>query len=298
MTQGTNVATNFLSRVRHRYHPFHRLKKNRFISAQLMPRLDRPLWRRLYGIGWPVRLRLMRHLSYIIDNRTVEPGVAALFEAVCDGLKPDVFWDVGANIGLYSWLVLTRRAEARAVLFEPDPENLAMISATKERSNIKRAEIIAVAAADKEGVLEFILDQVSGFTGGLDLAQETYVGTHYGLQQRRIQVPALTLDACLVNHPAPGFVKIDVEGAEHLVFAGAKRLLEDVRPVLIFECAPENFPALTGRLNQLDYQLFSAEEPETDVAGAPNILALPAGGALEAGQLMVAWHGRMKDWKG
>ena len=292
------AATSFLSRVRHRYHPFHRLKKNRFVSGQVIPRLDVHLWRRLHGIDWPVRLRLMRHLSYVIDNRTVEPGIAALFEAVCDSAKPDVFWDVGANIGLYSWLVLSRSADAKAVLFEPDPENLTMIRATKARSDIDRAEIVAAAAADKEGSLEFILDQVSGFTGGLDMGQETYVGAHYGIDQRRIQVPALPLDACLVDRPAPDFVKIDVEGAEHLVFAGARRLFSEVRPVVIFECAPENFLALTGQLSELGYDLYSAEGPDTVADGTANILALPKGGRLTPAPLMDAWRARMIAWNG
>lgn len=292
------ATTSFLSWVRHRYHPFHRLKKNRLISGQLIPRLDVHLWRRLHGIDWPVRLRLMRHLSYVIDNRTVEPGIAALFEAVCDSAKPNVFWDVGANIGLYSWLVLSRRADAKAVLFEPDPENLAMIRATKARSDIGRAEIVAAAAADKEGTLEFILDQVSGFTGGLDLGQKTYVGAHYRIDQRRIQVPALSLDTCLADRAGPDFVKIDVEGAEHLVFAGATRLFSEERPVVIFECAQENFLALTGRLTELDYDLYSAEAPDTHADGAANILALPKGGRLAPAHLMAAWLARLSDWGG
>lgn len=292
------AATNLLSQLRHHYHPFHRLKKNRFISGQVIPRLDRHLWRRLHGIDWPVRLRLMRHLSYVIDNRTVEPGIAALFEAVCDSAKPDMFWDVGANIGLYSWLVLSRREGAKAVLFEPDPENLAMIRATKARSDIGRAEIVAAAAADTDGTLEFILDQVSGFTGGLDIGQETYVGAHYGIDQRRIQVPALPLDACLADRASPDFVKIDVEGAEHLVFAGAMRLFSEVRPVVIFECAPENFASLTGRLTELDYDLYSAEAPDTVADGAANILALPKGGRLAPAPLMDAWRARLSVWSG
>ena len=97
---------------------------------------------------------------------------------------------------------------------------------------------------------------------------------------------------------APDFVKIDVGGAEHLVFAGAEILLRDVRAVLIFECAPENHAALTGRLSKLDYQLYSAEAPDADVQGAANILALPGGGPAKAGPLMAAWRARLNHWRG
>jgi hypothetical protein len=39
---------------------------------------------------------------------------------VCAELKPDIFIDVGANLGLYTCVMMKNRLASRAILFEPD----------------------------------------------------------------------------------------------------------------------------------------------------------------------------------
>ncbi len=43
------------------------------------------------------------------------------------------------------------------------------------------------------------------------------------------------LDDALDRDYAPAFIKIDVEGAEREVFAGAQRILADHSPIVVFE---------------------------------------------------------------
>src|SRR5205823_2671909 len=51
-----------------------------------------------------------------------------------------------------------------------------------------------------------------------------------------IRVNTLPLDSLLEQRrPAPGLIKIDIEGAEALALAGAARLLRDFHPVVIVE---------------------------------------------------------------
>ena len=51
-----------------------------------------------------------------------------------------------------------------------------------------------------------------------------------------VKVPSQTLDALLAQHElTPQLVKIDVEGAEGLVFEGAQRMLDQARPLLLCE---------------------------------------------------------------
>jgi FkbM family methyltransferase len=287
-----------LSSIRHRFHPFHQLKRSRLFSRYILPPLDRPLSRRLHGVNWPVRLRLMRHLSYVVDNRTVEPGICALFTAICRTFSPTGFWDVGSNIGFYTWLVLSECPGAKAVMYEPDPVNLGLIRETISRNKIDRVDVRAVAVADAAGELEFVVDAVSGFTGGLDLSQTTYVEEHYGLEQAKIKVPTVTLDAELESAVPPSLVKIDVEEAEHLAFAGAGRLMSEIQPIIIFECSPENFSPLTEQLRQWGYDLLSAEAPDETFDGAPNVLAIPKSLAGLKDQFMENWRAEYIRWTG
>jgi FkbM family methyltransferase len=45
------------------------------------------------------------------------------FTESCAALRPDVFIDIGANLGLYTCIVMKNRLAPRAVLFEPDRRN-------------------------------------------------------------------------------------------------------------------------------------------------------------------------------
>jgi hypothetical protein len=61
-----------------------------------------------------------------------------------------------------------------------------------------------------------------------------------------VEVPTITLDQFIYrdHHPAPAFVKIDVEGGEWAVLVGAQRMLAESRPVVVVEVRPMT----TGRM--------------------------------------------------
>lgn len=292
------IVLNLLNSIRTHIHPFHRLKKVRFFSEHILPRLDWPLFRKLHGIAWPVRMRLMRHLSYVIENRVVEPGIGSLHVALCNIFRIQGFWDVGANIGYYSWLILSECPSARAILFEPDNDNLALIDATITRNNLKRANVIPCAVGDRNGEFDFIVDSVSGLTGSLDLGEATFVERNYGLVQTKTKIKVVTLDSLIPNEIKPELIKIDIEGAEHLAFAGAKSLIDTIQPILIFECSRSNFPSLTDRLKGSGYRLFSADSPDGVLRDAENILALPRSRLDSVDDLMNEWRSQYAQWIG
>src|SRR6202022_2609777 len=53
-----------------------------------------------------------------------------------------------------------------------------------------------------------------------------------------IRVQCTTLDDCVPQDRRFGFVKVDVEGAELMVFRGATKFLARDRPAILFECGP------------------------------------------------------------
>jgi hypothetical protein len=71
------------------------------------------------------------------------------------------------------------------------------------------------------------------------------------------RVPQRRLDSIWAEagEPAVAFVKIDVEGAEVEVIAGAERLLQRCRPALVVEVRPEQTePEVRRRLAALGYE--------------------------------------------
>ena len=97
--------------------------------------------------------------------------------------------------------------------------------------------------------------------------------------RERVVVPTLTLDTLLEHFDAPSVVKIDVEGAEHLVLQGAAGLLRDVRPALIVEVGSEAREAATRVLREAGYTLFDGDLPAGERQEIPacafNTLAVP-----------------------
>lgn len=76
-------------------------------------------------------------------------------------------------------------------------------------------------------------------------------------------VPTLTLDSLLSTMPAPGFVKIDVEGAELLAIRGALKIIKEIRPIFYIEVGPLNHINVSSILEACGYvaMLINGESP-------------------------------------
>jgi FkbM family methyltransferase len=127
-------------------------------------------------------------------------------------LRPgDVFVDVGANVGLYSTLAVSRGAEVRA--YEPDPLAIAQLRGNLSRCT-GRFTALQSAVGDRSGVVRF--------TSGRD--EMNHVVTHDDEGEHIGTVQQITLDQELARLHIRG-VKVDVEGIERLVIDGAASLL-------------------------------------------------------------------------
>lgn len=132
-------------------------------------------------------------------------------------LRPDdLFIDVGANIGIYTIFALD--LGAKVIACEPDPHNFLRLQ-EHVALNAYDAELLNVAVSDRPGTVRL--------TQGLDSYNHLVLDGGEGLD-----VPATTLDEIVGERQVAG-VKIDVEGAERLVFAGAQRSLMEQRIDLI-----------------------------------------------------------------
>jgi len=192
-------------------------------------------------------LQLRRRLSrrpFFFDTATgtrgfVEPrgdfaGITNLFylqfptleEEVfaCHCLRPgEVFWDVGANQGLWSLLLVGRGVEAHA--FEPTPSTFAaqVLQFQAQQPQFRRllhSHNVALGAEIRQ--MKFAADR--GLGNSLLADGEDYPG-------QIITVDTTTVDAFVRSAPAPQLIKIDVEGWTSSVLQGATETLS--RPDLL-----------------------------------------------------------------
>jgi FkbM family methyltransferase len=144
------------------------------------------------------------------------------------------FVDIGASFGYHT--VLAGRLvgpTGRVVACEPGPQNISVLLLNIEAHQLTNVTVHPVAASDHTGSLLYYGSggngHVSPFSGrATDLAGGSLV-------------PARPIDELLGDEERVHAIKIDVEGAEGLVLAGARSILARWHPALFFEFSP---PAL------------------------------------------------------
>ncbi len=188
----------------------------------------------------------------------------------------DVVWDVGANLGLFSFCAASRAGRAGTVVaLEPDPWLVRLLRrSARGRAAGARVDVVPIAVSDRVGISRFHIARRSRATSHIE-----GFGTDQAGGTREVHsVPTTTLDRLLDDFPAPDVVKIDVEGAEALVLAGARHLLGSARPTVICEVFEPSADAVAATLAAADYVVFDADRfPGAEPAPRPTLatLALP-----------------------
>lgn len=158
------------------------------------------------------------------------------------------FVDVGAHVGLYG--VSAARllgGRGRVLLFEPNPVSRRQLTQNLALNGCDNAVVSAAAVSDKPGPAVLHRPRRgdaswSSLTEGLFAEEES------------IEVDTTTLDAEVERHGfRPSLVKIDVEGHEPSVLAGASALLT-VKPALLVELWPTHAAEIVFSLRSLGYE--------------------------------------------
>ena len=257
-------------------HPLHSLRKLRLF--RLLSRwFDPMLPRRLPALAHPIYLRLFSHGSQILNAPEREAEIRKTFETVLHTLTSEgkkAFWDVGANIGWFSWCCATARPDFEIVSFEPDTKNLQCLRRSTQRWGLPHHTIVPCAVAECSGRATFFVDDIAGATGSLEKSQ-SFNFHHYGHHAPQIEVETVSLDDFLArNETPPSLVKIDVEGAELRILRGAAGMLREHRPILFYESFNHRAEIL-ALLKDYDYLVFESDRSRAIVPETTNFIALP-----------------------
>lgn len=149
--------------------------------------------------------------------------------------------DVGANKGIYSYAMLGHSSAVHA--FEPHPKMFDMMTGyLGDRITAHRT-----ALSDKTGTAEMHLLKSSTGYSNLGGTLESRAEEHGYVA---IEVEAKRLDDCGLDNI--GFIKIDVEGFEMQVIAGATEVLKTQRPNLLVEVeSAHNARPLQERIDEI-----------------------------------------------
>ncbi len=161
----------------------------------------------------------------------------------------EIFFDIGANVGLHSYFVERWIPDVKIYAFEPLPENVAYIKETVLLNKLKNINLIesAIGAETKQIYFE---TGTNNFQGKITEKKTS------------IEVKLITLDEfSYTNNIFPNFLKIDVEGAEIDVLRGANKLIEEKSPIFLIELhIPEKDILVAKFLLEKGYDIFTLNE--------------------------------------
>jgi FkbM family methyltransferase len=181
---------------------------------------------------------------------------AELQEAIQRFVKKGMIaYDVGANVGFTALLLSQAVGQTgQVVAFEPLPINAIRLRKNLAINGVEhQARVVECAVTDFEKKLSFLAYKWSG------------MGHIQGLRkikfepQESIEVEGITLDHFVFRegNAPPDFIKIDVEGAEANVLRGGKRLLDEVKPLMILELhTPQTSADVLEILTIFGYQFY------------------------------------------
>jgi FkbM family methyltransferase len=162
-------------------------------------------------------------------------------------------FDVGANYGTQSLLWRAMGADVHA--FEPNPVCQATLLELMALNGWP-VSAYGVAIGDEKGGASLQFPEEQTWPGSLDQRAIDAV-SEPGRVFERIAVDVITLDDfCAESGIRPHLVKLDTEGFELQSIRGARRLLETVKPIPVFESSYlEEREPLFGELAGQGYEI-------------------------------------------
>lgn len=183
--------------------------------------------------------------------------------------------DIGCHLGSVLHDIIDLSPGGRHIAIEPLP-----YKAERLRRRYPRVDIHQVAVGEDNSTVEFFYNPTnSGFSG---------LKGHGSGGATSIRVECKRLDDIVPADARIGFIKLDVEGGELAVFRGARRVLSESRPIVLFECTTSGLEAFGYHAAQIfsllvdeqGYRVYLLKDwlsggPPLDLAGFEGSMKYP-----------------------
>lgn len=207
------------------------------------------------------------NIIFFVPNSVVQWRVNTFFSKEPETLewidnfkffKDGVFWDIGANIGLYSIYASLKHKHLKVISFEPSTSNLRVLSRNISINNLdNRITINQFPLTDKEN--QYLTMHESEFAEG---AAMNSFGENFGFDgininsKNNYKIFGTNINYLLDNKilEIPDYIKIDVDGLEHFILKGGNKYLNNKNIKSILIELNENF---NEQLNEVLYMLNS-----------------------------------------
>jgi len=231
-----------------------------------------------------------RYVSHGCLNDNWEPGETTFFISRLHA--GDTVLDIGANIGWFTLVAAKHIGPAGTIhAFEPRPVTYNMLAKTVAQNGLRSfVHLWEYALSDEAGELMINWGVNTDNPGGSFVTKDT--PRQAGHESARVR--AVRLDELLPD-VAPDVIKIDVEGAEPLVFVGAINALKRRKPVILSELNPDQLARVSGKtvaqyiqqMEEYGYACYLLEGSNP----TQRLKDFPQGFGKELASCIFEWHG-------
>jgi len=197
---------------------------------------------------------LNRDIKFFIPNQITSWRVNTYFSKEPETLewidsfenKDDiVFWDIGANIGLYSIYNSIKNPKSTTIAFEPSSSNLRILTRNISINNFeKKIKVVPLPLTNKENIFQEMKEKNFVEGGALNTFGEKFdfEGKEFN-PQMKYNLLGTSMNYFIQNSilNIPDYIKIDVDGIEHLILEGGDKFLSNEKVKSLSIEINENF---------------------------------------------------------
>ena len=156
-----------------------------------------------------------------------------------------IFWDIGANIGLYSIYNSLKNPKSTTIAFEPSSSNLRVLTRNISINNLeKNIKVVSIPLTNKKNTFQE-MKEGQFIEGG---AMNSF-GEKFNFEGKQFQTTmkynllGTTMNYFIENSilEIPDYIKIDVDGIEHLILKGGDKFLTNQKVKSLSIEINENF---------------------------------------------------------
>ena len=216
---------------------------------------------------------LGKEINFFVPNQLLEWRVDTYFSKEPETLEwidsfqikeNLIFWDIGANIGLYSIYNSLKHPKSTTIAFEPSSSNLRILTRNISINNLeKNIKVVSIPLTNKENIFQEMKEGQFVEGGALNSFGEkfNFEGKEFK-PTMRYSLLGTTINYFLENSilVIPDYIKIDVDGIEHLILEGGDKFLNDKKvkslSIEINESFKEQYGKVSNLMNKYGFKLL------------------------------------------
>ena len=216
---------------------------------------------------------LDKEIKFFVPNQLVEWRVDTYFSKEPETLEwidsfqekeNLIFWDIGANIGLYSIYNYLKHPKSTTIAFEPSSSNLRVLTRNISINNLeKNIKVVPTPLTNKKNIFQEMREGQFVEGGALNSFGEKFdfEGKEFK-PTMKYNLLGTTINYFLENSilDIPDYIKIDVDGIEHLILEGGDKYLNHKKvkslSIEINENFKEQYDKVLNLMNKYEFKLL------------------------------------------